>query len=73
MDGKGQCLDNVRTERFFRTLKYDLVYINEYETPREIRHMLRSYIPHYNTVWPHSSVGNVPPAWLYERDQERSA
>jgi putative transposase len=73
MDGKGQCLDNVRTERFFRTLKYDRVYINEYETPREIRHMLRSYIPHYNTVRPHSSVGNVPPARLYEREEERSA
>lgn len=31
-DGKGQCLDNARTERFFRTLKYDRIYINEYET-----------------------------------------
>ena len=37
MDGKGQCLDNARTERFFRTLKYDRIYINEYETPRELR------------------------------------
>jgi putative transposase len=31
MDGKGQCLDNARTERFFRTLKYDRIYIHEYE------------------------------------------
>ena len=31
MDGKGQCLDNVRTERFFRTLKYEQIYISEYE------------------------------------------
>ena len=30
MDGKGQCLDNTRTERFFRTLKYDRIYVNEY-------------------------------------------
>ena len=65
MDGKGQCLDNVRTERFFRTLKYDRVYINEYETPRDIRRMLTEYIPHYNTVRPHSSAGNRPPAKLY--------
>lgn len=69
MDGKGQCLDNVRTERFFRTLKYDRVYINEYETPREIRRMLREYIPHYNNVRPHSSVGNVPPARLFEQGE----
>lgn len=73
MDGKGQCLDNVRTERFFRTLKYDRVYINEYETPREIRRMLREYIPHYNNVRPHSSVGNVPPVRLYEQGEVRIA
>ncbi len=65
MDGKGQCLDNVRTERFFRTLKYDRVYINEYETPRDVRKMLLEYIPHYNTVRPHSSAGNQQPARLY--------
>lgn len=40
MDGRGQCLDNVRTERFFRTLKYDRIYISEYSTPRELRQML---------------------------------
>lgn len=32
MDGKGQALDNVRTERFFRTLKYDCIYINEFNS-----------------------------------------
>ena len=37
MDGKGQALDNVRTERFFRSIKYDDIYINEYRTPRELR------------------------------------
>jgi len=66
MDGKGQCLDNVRTERFFRTLKYDRVYINEYETPRDIRQMLKEYIPHYNNVYPHSSAGDQPPCILYQ-------
>jgi putative transposase len=33
MEGKGQTLDNVRTERFFRRLKYDGIYIKEYTTP----------------------------------------
>ncbi|KUO73924.1 MAG: hypothetical protein APF81_00035 [Desulfosporosinus sp. BRH_c37] len=37
MDGKGQALDNVRTERFFRSIKYDDLYINDYLTPRELR------------------------------------
>ena len=35
MDGKGQCLDNAKTERFFRSLKYERVYVNEYDNPRE--------------------------------------
>jgi putative transposase len=73
MDGKGQCLDNVRTERFFRTLKYDRVYINEYETPRDVRKMLREYIPKYNAVRPHSSAGNRPPKVLYLKVQGQVA
>src|SRR5690606_18230572 len=36
MNGKGRALDNARTERFFRSLKYDDIYINEYVTPREM-------------------------------------
>jgi putative transposase len=73
MDGKGQCLDNARTERFFRTLKYDRVYINEYETPREIRQMLKEYVPHYNNVRPHSSVNYLPPAIQYYEKQTLAA
>jgi len=73
MDGKGQCLDNVRTERFFRTLKYDRVYINEYASPREIRQMLMAYMPHYNNVRPHTSADGLPPAARYKKHQARVA
>lgn len=65
MDGKGQCLDNARTERFFRTLKYDRIYIDEYETPRELRAMLNDYMETYNTYRPHSSLGGTRPAEYY--------
>ena len=65
MDGKGQCLDNARTERFFRTLKYDRIYINEYETPRELRAMLKEYIRTYNHYRPHSALGGASPAQYY--------
>ena len=61
MDGKGQCLDNARTEQFFRTLKYERIYVDEIGTPRELRAMLNAYIPHYNQCRPHSSLdGSVP-------------
>lgn len=66
MDGKGQALDNVRTERFFRTLKYDLIYTNEFETPRELRAALRLYIDEYNTFRPHSAIGMGCPKEAYE-------
>lgn len=69
MDGKGQCLDNARTERFFRTLKYDRVYINEYASPREIRQMLMAYMPHYNSVRPHTSADGLPPAARYNKHE----
>jgi putative transposase len=69
MDGKGQCLDNVRTERFFRTLKYDRIYINEYETPRELRSMLNEYMETYNTYRPHSSLGGACPADYYLKSE----
>ncbi len=65
MDGKGQALDNVRTERFFRTLKYDCVYINEFDTPRELRIALNQYIHEYNTYRPHSSIGGNCPSQVY--------
>ncbi len=65
MDGKGQALDNVRTERFFRTLKYDLIYIHEFDSPRALRKALNDYIKEYNTYRPHSSIGDLCPAQVY--------
>lgn len=61
MDGKGQALDNVRTERFFRSLKYDDLYIKEYETPKEMITGIRKYIHTYNTIRPHASLGGLTP------------
>lgn len=69
MDGKGQALDNVRTERFFRTLKYDLIYIHEFASPRELRKALGGYMQEYNTYRPHSAIGGLCPEAVYrERD-----
>lgn len=73
MDGKGQALDNVRTERFFRTLKYDLIYINEYETPKALRRALDQYMQEYNTYRPHSSIGGLCPIEVYTKKLLRVA
>jgi len=73
MDGKGQALDNVRTERFFRTLKYDLIYIQEFETPRQLRTGLKNYIHQYNTYRPHSSIDDLCPDDVYFGQVEPAA
>lgn len=65
MDGKGQALDNVRTERFFRTLKYDLIYTDEFDSPKALRTSITRYISEYNTYRPHSSIGDLCPDQAY--------
>jgi len=69
MDGKGQCLDNAIIERFFRSLKYDRIYVYEYETPRELRTMVNEYIKTYNTYRPHSSIEDLTPFEVYFGNQ----
>ena len=67
MEGKGQCLDNARIERFFRTLEYDRIYINEYSTHRELRSMLNEYMKTYNAYRPHSSLDGACPKDYYKK------
>lgn len=68
MDGKGRALDNVRTERFFRSLKYDDIYINDYQTPKEIIQAVNRYMNVYNNIRPHSSLGGLTPASIYHEN-----
>jgi putative transposase len=65
MDGKGRALDNVFTERVWRTIKYEEVYLNEYATPREARHGLSRYIQFYNQARPHQALQYQTPAEVY--------
>ena len=48
MDGKGRALDNIITERFWRTAKYDEVYLNNYGTMQEAKEALVKFIYKYN-------------------------
>ena len=48
MDGKGRWADNIKIERWFRTLKYDEVYLNEYANMQEARAAIKEYIKKYN-------------------------
>jgi putative transposase len=65
MDGKGRALDNIFSERFWRSLKYEEVYLNEYVTPREARQGISRYIQFYNTARPHQALAYAIPAVIY--------
>ena len=65
MDGRGRCMDNIFTERFWRTYKYEEVYLKEYETPRDCRRETGKYIEHYNNNRPHASLKYKTPGEVY--------
>ncbi|MBC7189162.1 transposase, partial [Candidatus Aerophobetes bacterium] len=56
MDGRGKFYDNAFTERFWRSLKYEQVYINDYETACEAKEGISSYMSFYNRERPHQSL-----------------
>ena len=61
MDGKSRWADNIMIERWFRSLKTELIYINEYKSPRELRAAIRGYIELYNTQRPHQALDYQTP------------
>ena len=56
MDGKARWVDNVIIERWFRSLKCDNVYLNDYQSPRELRAGIAAYVLEYNNERPHQSL-----------------
>jgi putative transposase len=65
MDGKGRATDNIFTERFWRSLKYEEVYLADYQSPRDARHGIARYMTFYNTERPHQALDYRRPAELY--------
>jgi putative transposase len=65
MDGRGRAMDNIFTERFWRSLKYDEVYPKEYGSPREARQGLGAYMKLYNERRLHESLGYHTPFEVY--------
>ena len=65
MDGKGRATDNIMVERLWRTVKYEDVYIKDYETVEELTAGLRRYVQYYNHERSHQSLGDKTPAEIY--------
>jgi putative transposase len=65
MDGKGRALDNVFTERLWRSVKYEEVYLHDYDGPRQARQGLTRYLTLYNGHRPHQALNYQTPASVY--------
>ena len=66
MDGRGRARDNIFTERLWRTIKYEEVYLHEYASPKEAYRQLFQYIQFYNFVRPHQSLEYRTPVQVYD-------
>ena len=65
MDGKSRWADNIMIERWFRSLKTEEIYLNEYETPRALRQAVCAYVQQYNALRPHQALENRTPEAMY--------
>jgi transposase InsO family protein len=65
MDGRGRWMDNVFIERLWRSLKYECVYLNAFETGSEAKTGIGRWIGYYNADRPHSVFGGRTPDEVY--------
>lgn len=65
MDGKGRCMDNIFTERLWRTIKYENVYMRSYATIKEATAGIGDYLNFYNTKRGHQALAYKTPHEVY--------
>ena len=65
MDGRGRCMDNIFTERLWRTVKYENIYLKSYQTIDEAREGLIEYFQFYNTKRRHQSLQDRTPEHVF--------
>jgi putative transposase len=65
MDGKGRSIDNICIERFWRSIKYEEIYLNHYKSISELRYSIDNYMTKYNSKRLHSAIGNKTPNEVY--------
>lgn len=65
MDGKGRATDNIAIERFFRSYKWERLYLMYPETVSEVKDITKEYINNYNYNRGHQSYDYKTPAEIY--------
>lgn len=73
MDGKGRWVDNVMIERFWRSIKYEDIYLKSYETPKLLMQGIAVYVLRYNATRPHASLDDKTPDEAYAGEMKKAA
>lgn len=67
LDGRGRAFDNIMIERLWRSVKYEEVYIKDYQTVKDVKAGLRQYFKFYNEDRPHQSLAYQTPMATYQQ------
>ena len=71
MDSKGRWVDNVIIERFWRTVKYEQIFLNPPDSIEELRKQIDNFIYFYNYQRPHQSLNYKTPSQIYYNDDNK--
>ena len=69
MTGKGRCHDNIYIERFWKSLKYEEIYLNDYDNVEELESAIKAYIEFYNEHRPHQALDYKTPDEIYSPEK----
>lgn len=72
MTGKGRCADNIYIERFWRSVKREEFYLNDYNSVKELKSAIGAYIEFYNQRRWHQSLGYKTPAAVYFAQEKKA-
>ncbi len=73
MDGRGRALDNVFIERFWKTIKYECVYLSEFKDGIELYNELKKYFDFYNNERLHQGLNYRTPAEVYAKRMHKAS
>ena len=65
MDGVGRATDNIAIERFWRSIKYEEIYLNEFKNIKALNRAIEKYMNSYNQRRLHSAIGYKTPNEVY--------
>ena len=71
MDGKGRWADNICIERFWRSLKYESVFLHSFDNVEQAQNVINNYIDFYNNIRPHQALDYKTPNEVYIKSKEK--